>query len=915
MCEKRLQDLSIKIRVSFLVSGTMSSPSADEKELTRRGFIKWTTALMAVGAAAVGFGAGYGADLLLRPSAEKTKTETTTTTVTAPVQTLSYVPPLSPEVQAKVTQLIQDRVSLHQGESTTYANCVINCGGNNACILKLHVNNGKLVGVEPDDTVHSNSGREDPVLSQDELQKGVLQYRPCQRGYSWVAYVNSPDRILYPMKRTGNRGEGSFVRIQWSEALDTVANMIKTTTQTYGPYSIGWPYNSMLYAAPSSAYMGYGFTGNVPIGFLAHYGVGTTTWGDPSTDMRLAASTFLVGSYNDAFGAFSPPVMGDLDPWTGLGRPIADIFQAKLIVLWGVDPTSTSQFLGPYYLRLAREMNIPIVCIDSRYTKTAEVLSDQWIPIRAGTDMAMILGMCYVMFSENSYDSSFVSNWVEPTGFSKWKDYVTGTSDGVPKTPQWAETICGVPAETITDLTHKLLANKPSVVGWFNSAGRIPYGENQCRAQIALQAMLGSIVTSRSLPSGVPVTGVNLYGPAAQFVPPQLYHDQGLFKAIVEKKDLDAGTITQDEYFRKIGNAQGNPVPNIRMVFQTFGNALSTSINTNRTIEAVKMLDYFVVTAFHSTETTRYADMVLPVSNAFEGGFRGLWAPYPPTILLGNKAIDRPGEVMDHEWVYAQLAQRLGVLSDYNPNYTTDAEWESMWDKLLGDAWTATATANGINMDWATFKAKGVYRLPSDSSILQPADQSFSVGTPSGKIEIWSQALEKKDIASYPQPFTNIQLHGDDPPYDPPAIPQWVPPWEGFWDPKVSQYPLTLITPHSRFRAHSAFDSNPLLDGDCYRHAIWLSVADANKRGVSDGDLVRVHNDVGEMIIPAYVTSKIVPGIVCIYKGANYKPDSVPSTLDPDGIDRRGSENLLTSGRDNPVVPPAVSGLVEVEKF
>ncbi len=880
-------------------------------KVTRRGFIKWTTALVAGGAALVGLGAGYGADLLTRPTTEKT----VTTTVTAPVTTLSYKPPLSPQIQTRVDSIVQQAVASHQGESTVYANCEINCGGNNACILKLRVKNGVLVGVEPDDTINAGVGREDSVLLDQDLQNGVLQFRPCQRGYSWAAYVNSPDRITYPMKRTGVRGEGAFVRVSWTEALDSVANMIKETYNKYGPYSIGWPYNSMLYAAPSSAYTAYGFTGNVPITFLSHFGVGTTTWGDPSTDMRLAASTFMAGTYVDAFGAFSPPTIGDIDPWSGLSRPIADIFSAKFILLWGVDPTSTSQFLGPYYLRMAREKHIPVVSIDPRYTKTAEVLSDQWIPIRPGTDTALILGICNVMFTEGTYDAGFVSNNVEPTGFAKWKDYVTGVSDGVPKTPQWAETICGVPSETTIDLTHKLVANKPVAISWFNSPGRIPYGENQCRAEVALQAMLGSVVMSRDLPGWVSVTGVNLYGESPTYVAPQLYHDQGLFKAIVERADLDSGKITQDEYFARIGNAKGNPSPNIKMVFHTFGNALNTSMNTNRSIAAVKMLDYFVVTAFHQTTTTSYADMILPISNAFEGGFRGLWSPYPAAILLGDKATDRPGEVMDHEWVYAQLASRLGVLQKYNPNYTTDAEWESMWDGLLSNAWSATAQANGITTDWATFKQKGVYRLPSSSSILAPKGQSYSFSTPSSKLEIWSKAIEDKDTASYPAPFTNMDLHGYNPVYDPSSLPEWVPAWEGFWDPKVRQYPLTLVTPHSRFRAHTCFDSNPLLNGDCYRHSIWLSVADATKRNVSDGDLVRVFNDVGEMVMPAYVTSKMVPGAVCIYKGANYTPNSVSSPLDPDGIDRRGGENILTSGRDNPMVPPAVSGLVEVEKF
>lgn len=878
--------------------------------------IKWAGALAATGI--VGVGLGFGANLLIRPSVTKTTTQTSTITqtVTQTPVSLSYKPPLSPQVQATVNTIIQNRIALHQGETTAYTNCIINCGGNNACILKIRMNNGVLVGVEPDDTVNAGVAREDSVLSDTDLQTGVLQYRPCQRGYAWTSYVNSPDRIIYPMKQSGARGSNNFVRTTWQDALDTVASKVVEMKEKYGPYSIGWPYSSMLYGAPSSSYLAYGFTGNVPIGPLAYYGVGTTTWGDPSSDMRINSSSLMTGIYADAFGGMSPPILGDLDTWTALGRPIADIFQAKFIVLWGVDPATTTQFLGPYYLRLAREKHIPIVAIDCRYTKTAEVLADQWIPIRPGTDTVMILAMCNVMFSENSYDVNFVQASVEPNGFQKWKDYVMGVSDGIPKTPLWAESICGVPAETITDLTHKLVENKPVAMSWFASPGRIPYGENPTRAEIALQAMLGTFVTSRSLPSWVSTTGVNPYGTTAPtYIPPQLYSDQGFFKAIVDKPLLDSGSITQDQYFAQIGNAQNNPVPNLHMLFQVFGNAVNTSMNINRSIEAIKSLDFYVAAAFHNTPTTSWADIILPISNAFEGGFRGIWAPYPPTILMNDKLLDRPGEVMDHEWVYVQIAQRLGVAQQYNPNYTTDSAWETMWDGLLSAAWDATAKANNINMDWPTFKNQRYYRLSSDNSILQPSKQSYSFATKSGKLEIYSEALDNKDLASYPQPLTMISLHGYDPVYDPPSIPQWVPAWEGFFDPKVSLYPLTLITPHARFRAHTAFDSDPLLNGDCYRHAIWMSVTDAIQRNISDGDLVHVHNDVGEMILPAYVTSKIVPGTVCIYKGANYTPSSETSSLDPEGLDQRGAVNLLTSGRDNPVVPPAVSGLVQVEKF
>ena len=206
--------------------------SITNNKVSRRSVLKWSGAL--AGAALVGVGLGFGTDILFGFPVKK-----------APVP-LSYTPPLSPSVQQTVNTIIQDRIALHAGETTAYANCIINCGGNNACILKLHMNNGVLVGVEPDDTVNAGIPREDSVLTDADYLNGVLQYRPCQRGYSWTSYVNSPDRIAYPMQQTGARGSNNFVRITWDQALDTVASNIQLMLQKYGPYSIGWPYNSML---------------------------------------------------------------------------------------------------------------------------------------------------------------------------------------------------------------------------------------------------------------------------------------------------------------------------------------------------------------------------------------------------------------------------------------------------------------------------------------------------------------------------------------------------------------------------------------------------------------------------------------------------------------------------------------------
>jgi len=139
-----------------------------------------------------------------------------------------------------------------------------------------------------------------------------------------------------------------------------------------------------------------------------------------------------------------------------------------------------------------------------------------------------------------------------------------------------------------------------------------------------------------------------------------------------------------------------------------------------------------------------------------------------------------------------------------------------------------------------------------------------------------------------------------------------------FYSKDTEKYPLLMSSPHGFYRMHSFLHNNPMLRGDCYRHAVWMSVADAKARGIKDDDLVTVYNDIGEMIIPAYVTSRVVPGTVAVHHGGWYRPSEEKSELMPDGIDRGGAPNLLCHDEDLPdtiVEMLPCKGLVQIEKW
>jgi anaerobic dimethyl sulfoxide reductase subunit A len=196
--------------------------------------------------------------------------------------------------------------------------------------------------------------------------------------------------------------------------------------------------------------------------------------------------------------------------------------------------------------------------------------------------------------------------------------------------------------------------------------------------------------------------------------------------------------------------------------------------------------------------------------------------------------------------------------------------------------------------DYKEFKEKGVYRIPLSEPYVafqeQVADpEHHPFPTPSGKIEIYSEELEAMN--------------------DPllPPIPKYIDPWEGPRDPLCKKYPLQLLTTHFKRRAHSQFETLPWLR-ELQAQTLMISTMDAGVRSISDGDMVRVFNDRGEVIIPAKVTERIMPGVVDLPQGAWFSPDEK-------GVDRGGCANVLTSDKSSPCGALVTnSSLVQVEK-
>ncbi len=260
-------------------------------------------------------------------------------------------------------------------DKVVWGACSVNCGSR--CALRLHVRDDEVYWVETDNT--------------GEDIYGNHQVRACLRGRSIRRRINHPDRLNYPMKRVGKRGEGKFERISWDEALNTITASLKDVVARYG--------NEAVYINYSSGIVGGNITRSSPYaslvarlmncygGFLSHYGT-------YSTAQIACAMPYTYGS-ND-------------------GNSTSDIENTKLVVMFGNNPAETRMSGGgiTYYLEQARERsNARMIVIDPRYTDTTAGREDEWIPIRPGTDAALVAGLAWVMINENLVDQSFLDKY------------------------------------------------------------------------------------------------------------------------------------------------------------------------------------------------------------------------------------------------------------------------------------------------------------------------------------------------------------------------------------------------------------------------------------------------------------------------------------------------------------------------
>ena len=725
--------------------------------------------------------------------------------------------------------------------------CSSHCGG--TCFLRVHLRENKITRIETDDG-------EEP------------QMRACLRCRAYRQRVYAPDRLRYPLKRVGERGEGKFERVSWDEALETTAKEMKRVNQKYGPLS-----TILMTSGGDTCWLN---SGDLTARILIRMGGFTATWGFQSHGAAVYA---MVGTFGTPFTNNSPD----------------DLLHSRLIIMWGWNPAiSIYDNNTSWYLMQAKEKGIRIISVDPRYTPSTAIFAQQWIPIRPGTDAAMLMSMVYVMITENLYDKEFINKYT--IGFDQFKDYILGKEDYIPKTPAWAGAVTGVSATIIRNLAIEYATTKPAALIDGMAPGRTAFGEQFHRSAYALTTMTANIgihggnaghMTRTSpggsynwarlgLNAGARMKGGN--NPVDATASPRKFTlpaYENFWKGWTSSNRVNRYHVS-DAILK--GKAGGYPA-DYKMIYIVNANFMTQYPNTNKVIQALKKLEFVVVQEQFMTPTARYADIVLPTNTFLERNDITVGGATPFYGYM-NKVIDSLYESKSHFEIAVELAKRLGI-SDYTDK--TEEEWLKEIVQGAGDI-----------PDYDQFKKDGIHKIKMSeprvsfvNQIKDPENHPFS--TPSGKIEIYSQQLAE---------MNNPVL---------PPIPKYIETWESRNDPLAKKYPLQLITTHMKRRAHSQFETIPWLR-ELETQAVWMNRVDAEVRGIKDGDEVRVFNDRGEMIIPARVVERIMPGVVDIPQGAWYQPDE-------NGVDRGGCCNVLTRDEISPGEAMASNTcLVQVEK-
>ncbi len=632
----------------------------------------------------------------------------------------------------------------------------------------------------------------------------------CAKVAKYLDRVYSPGRVLYPARRIAPKGQkrdeardrsahagaasSDWQRISWDEALSEIAAKFKKIIAEFG----------------SEAILPYSFGGTL--------GVLNSASMDRRFFHRLGASQLERNICSLAGEEGYKSVTG-----VKLGTEPEQFPHSRYIIAWASNIHGNNVHLWPF-IEEARRNGAKLVVIDPYRTRTA-ACADWYLPINPGTDAALALAMMHIIINENLYDADYVQR--HTLGFDQLKEKVQEYP------PERAEKWTGISAADIRRLAREYATVRPSVIRLNYGVQRSQGGGMATRTIAMLPCIIGSW---KELGGGLQLTTSGAYG----FNRAALEREDLMLKALGRR----ARSVSMVELGKALNALEGPP---IQALFVYSSNPAAVCPNHNEVVRGLLRPDLFtVVHEQFFTDTTDYADIVLPATTFFE--HKELQNAYGHYFLqMSHQALEPLGECRSNVETFRALAQAMGFEDECFRDSIN-----GMIDQALNapNPWLSGIDRERLEQEGhirLNFAAASGTAAASDSAQQTPDSEPFfpfahgNFRTPSGKAELYNEQLKTLGL-------------------DPVA--SFEPPAESRHSKQAQAFPLELLARKADNFLNSTFSNLPPVQKMEELGLLEMNAADARGRGIAEGDPVRIFNRRGELILKAHLNGVVQPGVV-----------------------------------------------------
>lgn len=710
-------------------------------------------------------------------------------------------------------------------------------------VFDVGVENGRIISVDgiPEDPEVSDVGQ---VLI-DGVQHDTRIQRPAIRK-GWLEQKDRGRQL---------RGQDEFCDVPWDEALELASDELKRVAQEHGNTSIfggsyGWASAGRFHHAQSQLHR-----------FLN----------------LMGGCTRAMNSYSTAAAQVILPHV--IAPWhemelqqTTLESVIGN---TQLFVAFGGLPRRNAQVAyggitehrTHLDLQRAHESGVKFVNISPVAGDVDAALDAQWLAPKPNTDVALMLGLAFVLETEGLADQDFLRS--HSVGYDRVKDYLLGVSDGEPKTPSWAAAKCDIEAEAIAALARDMAGKRTFLTAAW-SLQRGDHGEQPYWMLATLAAMLGQI--------GLLGGGFGFGYSAEGFVGsdykrfnwatlPKGRNPTGVAIPVARITDMLLNPGADVQY-----DGRSITYPDIKLIYWAGGNPFHHHQDLNRLVKGWRLPDTVIVNEPWWTPVAQWADIVFPATTSLER-MDICASSHDPYAHFMEQAIAPQHEARSDHQIFSGLAVKLGFDAAFTEN-KSERQWiEDMWQRSAD-----LASKQGFSLPtFAEWEDAGIYRLPNEPRTrdwmadFRMDPNEAPLATPSGKLELFSETIAGFGYLDCPGQAT------------------WIEPQE-WQEVDEALYPLHLLSPQPGRRLHSQYDQSHYSQAGkvAGKEELTMHPEAAKQRGLKAGDVVRVFNQRGACLAGVSINANMRADTVVLPVGSWFKPCS------ESGLELNGNPNVLT---------------------